>query len=185
MLESLREPLETGHVTVSRARRRAEFPARFQLVAAMNPCPCGYSGHPTRACTCSPAQIARYRARLSGPLLDRIDLVVEVPAVSYEDLADGARGESSADVRARVLRARAIQIERQGVPNAALGPAQVDAFCAPDAAGAALLAQAMSRLNLSARAYHRVLRVARTLADLNELAQPGAAQMAEAVQYRR
>jgi magnesium chelatase family protein len=185
VLESLREPLETGHVTVSRARRRAEFPARFQLVAAMNPCPCGYSGHPTRACTCSPAQIARYRARLSGPLLDRIDLVVEVPAVSYEDLADGAPGESSADVRARVLRARAIQIERQGVPNAALGPAQVDAFCAPDAAGAALLAQAMSRLNLSARAYHRVLRVARTLADLNELAQPGAAQMAEAVQYRR
>ena len=185
VLESLREPLETGHVTVSRARRRAEFPARFQLVAAMNPCPCGYLGHPTRACTCSPAQIARYRARLSGPLLDRIDLVVEVPAVSYEDLADGAPGESSAEVRARALRARAIQIERQGVPNAALGPAQVEAFCAPDATGAALLAQAMSRLNLSARAYHRVLRVARTLADLNELAQPGAAQMAEAVQYRR
>ncbi|PKO59222.1 MAG: ATP-dependent protease [Betaproteobacteria bacterium HGW-Betaproteobacteria-13] len=185
VLESLREPLETGHVTVSRARRRAEFPARFQLVAAMNPCPCGYSGHPTRACTCTPTQISRYRARLSGPLLDRIDLVVEVPAVSYEDLAEGARGESSAAVRARVLRARALQVERQGMPNAALAPAQVDACCVPDAAGAALLAQAMSRLNLSARAYHRVLRVARTLADLNEVAQPGAAHMAEAIQYRR
>lgn len=185
VLESLREPLETGHVTVSRARRRAEFPACFQLVAAMNPCPCGFSGHPVRACSCTPTQISRYRARLSGPLLDRIDLVVEVPAVAYEDLASTAMGESSATVRERVVQARTLQIERQGLPNAALAPGQVDKYCAPDAAGAALLAQAMKQLNLSARAYHRVLRVARTLADLSAVASPGAAHMAEAIQYRR
>ncbi|MBR0566924.1 YifB family Mg chelatase-like AAA ATPase [Azoarcus sp. L1K30] len=185
VLESLREPLETGHVTVSRARRRAEFPAHFQLVAAMNPCPCGYSGHPGRACSCTPTQIARYRARLSGPLLDRIDLVVEVPALPYADLAATAAGESSAEVRARVLLARERQIVRQGMTNAALPAGRVDAFCAPDAAGAALLARAMSQLNLSARAYHRVLRVARTLADLAAAERPGAAHMAEAIQYRR
>ncbi len=185
VLESLREPLESGAVTVSRARRRAEFPARFQLVAAMNPCPCGYIGHPTRACTCSPTQIARYRARLSGPLLDRIDLTIEVPVVPYEDLSGAAQGEPSAAVRARVEQARARQIARQGIPNARLEAGRVEALCAPDAAGAALLAQAMSRLNLSARAYHRVLRVARTLADLAAVAQPGAAHLAEAIQYRR
>lgn len=185
VLESLREPLETGAVTVSRARRRADFPARFQLVAAMNPCPCGYAGHPTRACTCSPTQISRYRARLSGPLLDRIDLTIEVPVVSYEDLSGAPQGEPSAPVRERVAVARAMQIERQGVPNARLEAGRVEALCAPDAAGAALLAQAMNRLNLSARAYHRVLRVARTLADLAQLNRPGAAQLAEAIQYRR
>lgn len=185
VLESLREPLETGSVTVARARRRAEFPARFQLVAAMNPCPCGFAGHPTRACTCTPTQISRYRARLSGPLLDRIDLTIEVPVVSYEDLSGVAQGESSTPVRDRVAAARAVQIERQGVPNARLEAGRVEALCAPDATGAALLAQAMSRLNLSARAYHRVLRVARTLADLAGVARPGAAQLAEAIQYRR
>ncbi|NMG49425.1 YifB family Mg chelatase-like AAA ATPase [Azoarcus communis] len=185
VLESLREPLETGLVTVSRARRRAEFPARFQLVAAMNPCPCGYLGHPTRACTCTPAQVTRYRARLSGPLLDRIDLMVEVPVVSYDDLASAPQGETSAQVRERVVRCREVQMARQGVPNAALPPGQVDTLCTPDAAGAGLLAQAMNRLHLSARAYHRVLRVARTLADLAGLAQPGATQVAEAIQYRR
>lgn len=185
VLEALREPLETGAVTVSRARRRAEFPARFQLVAAMNPCPCGYAGHPQRACACTPDQVARYRGRLSGPLLDRIDLVVEVPAIAYQELAGGAAGESSAVVRARVAAARARQMHRQGAPNARLEPGAVVEHCAPDAAGAALLEQAMARLKLSARGYHRVLRVARTLADLAGAARPGAAQVAEAIQYRR
>ena len=185
VLESLREPLESGIVTVSRARRRAEFPARFQLVAAMNPCPCGYAGHPTRACHCTPDQVARYRGRLSGPLMDRIDLTVEVPALAHEELAAATPGEASVAVRTRVSQARALQRERQGVPNARLEPGRVAAMCAPDAAGADLLKQAMDRLNLSARAYHRVLRVARTLADLAGAERPGRVHVAEAVQYRR
>ncbi|ANQ86904.1 YifB family Mg chelatase-like AAA ATPase [Azoarcus olearius] len=185
VLEALREPLETGAVTVARARRRVEFPARFQLVAAMNPCPCGYAGHPRRACRCTPEQVARYRARLSGPLLDRMDLTVEVPALGHAELADSAPGEASAAVRARVLAARELQRARQGRPNARLEPSAVGALCTPDDAGARLLAQAMERLNLSARAYHRVLRVARTLADLAGIEVPGAAQVAEAIQYRR
>jgi magnesium chelatase family protein len=185
VLESLREPLETGTVTVARARRRVEFPARFQLVAAMNPCPCGYAGHPRHECRCTPEQVARYRARLSGPLLDRVDLTVEVPAIGHEELAGGSAGEPSAAVRARVEAARRLQFERQGRPNARLEAGEVDALCAPDNAGAALLRQAMNRLGLSARAYHRVLRVARTLADLAGCERPGAAQIAEAIQYRR
>lgn len=185
VLEALREPLETGSVTVARARRRVEFPARFQLVAAMNPCPCGYHGHPHKACRCSPEQLARYRARLSGPLLDRVDLTVEVPALPHADLLGAEAGESSAVVRTRVEAARAIQLARQGVPNARLDPARVAALAQPDEAGARLLAQAMDRLNLSARAYHRVLRVARTLADLAGAERPGVVHIAEAIQYRR
>ena len=185
VLESMREPLEAGVVCVSRARQRAEFPARFQLVAAMNPCPCGYFGHPARACTCSPAQIANYHAKLSGPMLDRIDLTIEVPPVSYSDLAGRPAGESSAAVRARVIQARERQISRQGVPNARLEAGQIEELCAPDAAGAALAEAAMRHLKLSARAYHRVLRVARTLADLAGDERPGAKHMAEAIQYRR
>jgi magnesium chelatase family protein len=185
VLESLREPLETGTVSIARTRRRAEFPARFQLVAAMNPCPCGYTGHPAKACICTPNQIARYRARLSGPLLDRIDLTIEVPAVPFADISAPATGESSAEVRVRVVRARERQMARQGVPNARLEAGQVDALCAPDAAGAALIEAAMRRINLSARAYHRVLRVARTLADLAGADRPGATHVAEAIQYRR
>ncbi|MDR2881839.1 MAG: YifB family Mg chelatase-like AAA ATPase [Azoarcus sp.] len=185
VLESMREPLEAGTVCVSRARQRAEFPARFQLVAAMNPCPCGYTGHPARACTCTPTQVANYHARLSGPMLDRIDLAIEVPPVPYSDLAGRPAGESSADVRTRVVRARERQMSRQGVPNARLEAGQIEELCAPDAAGAALAETAMRRLNFSARAYHRVLRVARTLADLSGDERPGAVHMAEAIQYRR
>jgi len=185
VLESMREPLEAGVVCVSRARQRAEFPARFQLVAAMNPCPCGYAGHPARACTCTPTQVANYHARLSGPMLDRIDLAIEVPPVPYSDLAGRPAGESSTTVRARVIQARERQMSRQGVPNARLEAGQVEEFCTPDAAGAALAETAMHRLNLSARAYHRVLRVARTLADLSGDERPGARHMAEAIQYRR
>ncbi|MDR2031923.1 MAG: YifB family Mg chelatase-like AAA ATPase [Azoarcus sp.] len=185
VLESLREPLESGMVSIVRTRRRAEFPARFQLVAAMNPCPCGYAGHPARACTCAPAQIERYRARLSGPLLDRLDLIIEVPVVPFADLSARRAGESSAEVRARVICARERQMSRQGVANARLDAGRVETFCMPDAAGAALLEKAMQRLNLSARAYHRVLRVARTLADLSGDEHPGAVHLAEAIQYRR
>ncbi|QDX81548.1 ATP-dependent protease [Denitratisoma sp. DHT3] len=185
VLEALREPLESGHVCVSRAARRAEFPARFQLVAAMNPCPCGYLGHPANRCRCTPDQVARYRNKLSGPLLDRIDLMIEVPALPQADLQHAPDGEASAPVAARVVRARQRQLERQGQPNARLGVADTEALCRPDAAGQALLKQAIARLGLSARAYHRILRVARSIADLaasDAIARP---HIAEAIHYRR
>jgi magnesium chelatase family protein len=185
VLEVLREPLESGRIVISRAARQAEFPACFQLIAAMNPCPCGYLGHPSGRCRCTPAEVARYRRRISGPLLDRIDLALEVPALGEPELSAPVAGEASAPVRARVVAARERQHGRQRVANAALGPAEVDAHCRPDAAGAALLRQAMARLELSARAYHRILRVARTIADLGGVDTIGAAQIAEAVQYRR
>jgi magnesium chelatase family protein len=184
-LEVLREPLESGRITISRAARQADFPARFQLVAAMNPCPCGYLGHPSGKCRCTPDQVSRYRARLSGPLLDRIDLHVEVPALPERDLIDAPSGEASAPVRARVIAARERQLTRQGKTNADLGNAEIDQHCRLDAAGAALLRQAMARLNLSARAYHRILKLARTLADLASSETIAAAHVAEAVQYRR
>jgi len=185
VLEALREPLETGHIRVARAARRAEFPACFQLVAAMNPCPCGWLGHSGGKCRCTPDQVARYRGKLSGPLLDRIDLMVEVPAVAEAELTNRAAGEPSAAVRARAGAARARQIARQGKPNAALNPEEIELHCLPDCAGAALLKQALTRLDLSARAYHRILKVARTIADLSGDYIIRGPHVAEAIQYRR
>ena len=185
VLEVLREPLESGRISVSRAARQAEFPAEFQLVAAMNPCPCGYLGHPNGRCRCTPDQVARYRRKISGPLLDRIDLQIEVPDVPEGDLMRGARGESSDAIRKRVAAARGRQLERQGRPNAVLSTREVDRHCAPDAQGATVLKQAISRLGLSARGYHRVLKVARTIADLAAAPKLAATHVAEAIQYRR
>ena len=185
VLEVLREPLESGHITISRAARQADFPARFQLVAAMNPCPCGYLGHPTQACRDTPDQIARYRGRISGPLLDRIDIQISVPALTQDELMQTGAGEPSAAIRARVEAARARQMQRQGKPNAALGTQEIEQFCQPDAAGETLLKQAIARLNLSARAYHRVLKLARSVADLADSDVIMPAHLAEAIQYRR
>ena len=185
VLEALREPMESGHIHIARAARQAVFPAQFQLIAAMNPCPCGYHGDAGGKCRCTPDQVARYRGKLSGPLLDRIDLQVEVPALPAEALQKAANGESSASVRARVTAARERQQARQGKPNARLTSREMDRHCQPGAEAAALLKQAMLRLNLSARAYHRVLRVARSIADLAGADAIAAPHIAEAVQYRR
>ncbi|MEO8039794.1 MAG: YifB family Mg chelatase-like AAA ATPase [Betaproteobacteria bacterium] len=185
VLEVLREPLESGRITISRAARQAEFPAQFQLVAAMNPCPCGYLGHASGRCRCTPDQVARYRSRISGPLLDRIDIQIEVPAVVDGELVAKASGEPSALVRARVEVARALALTRQDKPNARLAPGEIDRYCLPDAKGEALLRQAMLRLDLSARAYHRILKVARTIADLARSGSVMPTHVAEAIQYRR
>jgi magnesium chelatase family protein len=185
VLEVLREPLESGHITISRAARQADFPARFQLIAAMNPCPCGYLGHHNNKCRCTPDQVARYRAKISGPLLDRIDLHIEVPALKEDELTTKAGGEASELVRQRVEQARAKQLERQGKANDLLGSKEIEQFCAADEAGMALLKQAISKLNLSARAYHRILKVARSIADLAGETSIKPAHIAEAIQYRR
>jgi len=185
VLEVLREPLESGHITISRAARQADFPARFQLIAAMNPCPCGYLGHYSGKCHCTPDQVARYRGKISGPLLDRIDIQIEVPAVPQEDLLRQQAGETSSVVQQRVEAAHQRQLQRQGNSNARLTVKGIDKYCAPDAQGENLLKQAISRLNFSARAYHRVLKVARTIADLAGSAGIVSAHIAEAVQYRR
>ncbi|MGH8461073.1 MAG: YifB family Mg chelatase-like AAA ATPase [Stenotrophobium sp.] len=186
VLEVLREPLESGSITVSRAAQQADFPARFQLVAAMNPCPCGYLGDSSGKCRCTPDQVGRYRARISGPLLDRIDLQMFVPRVEADALSVTQRpdAESSAQVRERVIRCREIQLQRAGKPNARLAVSEIERDCAPDSAAQALLLAAMSRLGLSARAYHRVLKVARTIADLSGTDTIATAHVAEAVRYR-
>ena len=185
VLEVLREPLESGKISVSRATRQAEFPARFQLIAAMNPCPCGFLGHYSGKCRCSPDQVARYRNRISGPLMDRIDLHIEVPAVPEKEIVSRQNGETSATVRERVNAARASQLARQGKPNALLTVKEIEAHCVADAQGEQLARQAISRLGLSARAYHRILKVARSIADLAGAVTITAAHVAEAVQYRR
>lgn len=185
VLEVLREPLESGRILISRAARQAEFPARFQLIAAMNPCPCGYLGHPKHTCRCTPDQVNKYRGKISGPLLDRIDLVVEVPALPETTLLAAADGEPSIQVRQRVIAARERQLARQDQANHALAPKAIDHHCAPDEAGRALLGAAISKLGLSARASHRILRVARTIADLENAPGIQAKHIAEAVQYRR
>jgi magnesium chelatase family protein len=185
VLEVLREPLESGRITISRAARQADFPAEFQLVAAMNPCPCGFLGHFQNKCRCTPDQIARYRSKISGPLLDRIDLQIEVAAVPQLELVKAAKGDSSGTIRERVARARARQLERQGKPNAKLGPKEIDERCKPDKAGEELLKSAIARMGLSARAYHRVLKVARTIADLEGAASIASSQIAEAIRYRK
>ena len=186
VLEVLREPLESGHIVISRAARQAEFPAAFQLVAAMNPCPCGYAGDPSGRCACTPDQVRRYRARVSGPLLDRIDLQIAVPRVPLAELGDVApAGEASTVVRARVVAARERQLERSGKPNAQLSNREAARDCALAKSDRALLEHALDKLGLSARAYHRVLRVARTIADLDGSARVATAHLTEAIQYRR
>lgn len=185
VLEALREPLETGAVQISRAAAKISYPARFQLIAAMNPCPCGFLGHPRRACRCTPDQVARYRGRLSGPLLDRIDLALDVPPLSPEELAAAPTGESSAPVRARVSQARRRQEARQGGLNAHLEGAALEQHCRPDKEAQALLGRAVEQMQLSPRAYHRILRVGRTIADLAGKDSLGPAAVAEAIQYRR
>jgi magnesium chelatase family protein len=185
VLEVLREPLESGHIVISRAARQAEFPARFQLVAAMNPCPCGHLGDPAARCRCTPDRIAAYRARISGPLLDRIDLHVEVPRVTTAEISSEDRGEPTAVVARRVAAARELQHERQARANTRLEGASVLEFARADAAAMNLLGAAMQRLALSARAYHRVLRVARTIADLAASVTVRAEHVAEAVTLRQ
>jgi magnesium chelatase family protein len=185
VLDTLREPLETGRVSISRAGRQAEFPAAFQLVAATNPCPCGWYGHASGRCACAPGDVARYRGRISGPLLDRIDMHVTVPSVPREELLGQPCGEPSAAVRARVAAARAVALARQGSANAALAGTALERHCALDDAGRALLGAAIEKLDLSARALPRLLRLARTIADLAGAAAPAPAHVAEAIGYRR
>lgn len=185
VLEVLREPLESGHITISRAARQADFPARFQLIAAMNPCPCGLLGHRDKACRCTPDQVTRYQAKISGPLLDRIDMQIQVGALAHEEMLQQADGESSACIAARVARSFSLQQARQHKGNHLLSTGEIDLHCKPDTDGEALLRTAMARLNWSARAYHRVLKVARTIADLAQAPVIGKAHIAEAIQYRR
>ncbi|MGB8716225.1 MAG: YifB family Mg chelatase-like AAA ATPase, partial [Rhodanobacteraceae bacterium] len=187
VLEVLREPMESGRIIISRAARQCEFPARFQLLAAMNPCPCGYAGDPGGRCRCTPDQIHRYRARISGPLLDRIDISVEVPRVPLQELGRdrNARDEGSDRVRARVTEARARQLQRNDCANAQLGSDALQAACALSKDERRLLEQALEKLGLSARAYHRVLRVARTIADLDCSERVHKSHLAEALQLRR
>jgi len=186
VLEALRQPIEEGSITVSRALRSVMFPARFVLVAAMNPCPCGYQGDPKRACRCTPQQTARYRNRLSGPLRDRLDLIVEVEAVPIAALTEGPAGESSATVRERVLAARARQLARgaRARVNAQLAGTELKKHAPLNSAGRRLLERSAERLHLSARGFHRIIRVARTIADLSGAEAITTEHLMESLQYR-
>ncbi len=190
VLEVLRQPMEDGTVTISRAASSLEFPARFMLVAAMNPCPCGHLDDHLHGCTCSPPQIKRYRDKLSGPLLDRIDIHLEVPAVPFKEMTKGPEGESSATIRQRVIAARALQTERfkgrkRIYANGQMTSRDLKKHCVLDRAGLGLLEQGMERLRLSARAYNRILKISRTIADLSGQQQIEPGHIAEALQYRR
>lgn len=187
VLEVLREPLETGHITISRANRQADFPARFQLIAAMNPCPCGYLGDPSGCCHCTPDAIARYRNKISGPLLDRIDMHIEVPRVSHQVLRQGSpEGESrSSEIRNRVVAARKKGDDRVGKANASLNSTEVKRFCQVSDASHQLLEKAMQRFGLSHRAYHRILKLARTIADLDNSESIETTHLSEAIGYRK
>jgi magnesium chelatase family protein len=189
VLEVLRQPLEDGKVTIARASQTLTFPSRMMLIAAMNPCPCGHAGNPAQTCTCPPIEVQRYRSRISGPLLDRIDIHVTVPPVRYRDLTPQREGESSKDLRARVCRARERQAARfarsRGTHcNAQMSPRQIRRFCEVDAEGAALLQNVIDRVGMSARAYDRILKVARTIADLEESEALRACHVSEAISYR-
>jgi magnesium chelatase family protein len=185
VLEVLREPLESGHISISRAAKQADFPARFQLIAAMNPCPCGYFGHHNGKCRCTPDTVARYQGKLSGPFLDRIDMQIQVGALPHEELLKHGCGESSEQIQERVELAFGRQLRRQKKSNNLLSTKEIDQFCQPDASAEQLLHNAMTKLNWSARAYHRVLKVARTIADLADAPQIQQVHVAEAIQYRR
>ena len=184
-LEALREPLESGTITISRAARRSEFPARFQLIGAMNPCPCGYLGSTIHNCRCTPDQVARYQSKLSGPLMDRIDLHMEVPALPSNELLHAPAGESSAVIRERSSAARSRAMARQGKSNLELQGQEIDTHAALDEAATKFLNVAAARLGWSARSTHRALKVARTIADLAGAETTQVSHLAEAMQYRR
>lgn len=189
VLEVLRQPIEDGEVTITRSKMSLTYPANFILVAAMNPCPCGYEGHPTKECRCGPLQVQKYLSHISGPLMDRIDIHIEVPAVQYKDLAAESGGESSAAIRARVLEARRRQSERfQHIPklhvNADMATREIRKYCRINADGETLLKTAMDTMGLSARGYDRILKVSRTIADLEGRLEIRPEHLAEAIQYR-
>ncbi|HEX7028392.1 MAG TPA: ATP-binding protein, partial [Gammaproteobacteria bacterium] len=187
VLDVLREPLEKGRIIISRAARQAEFPARFQLIAAMNPCPCGYLGDTQANCRCTPDQIRRYRSRISGPILDRIDLHIPVPRLPREQLQNrnsATPAESSAEVRERVTRCRHRQLERAGVSNARMNHKQIRQYCRLPDTAQNLLNAAIDKLGLSARAHDRILKVARTIADLAGMERIEAVHLSEAIGYR-
>jgi magnesium chelatase family protein len=189
VLEVLRQPLEDGHVTISRAAASVDFPSQFMLVAAMNPCPCGYAGDPKRECRCTGTKIQNYRNKISGPLLDRIDIHIEVPPMQYAELSSLKAGEPSSAIRARVMECRKRQQERfKSQPhvtcNATMGTRDVEKYCKLDSGAADMLKMAMTELNFSARAYNRIIKVARTIADMAEAETITAEHITEAIQYR-